>query len=354
MKVITQLSGFLSPLLTPILLTVSSSPALFINSHVPTEEPSTSAASAGADAHIAATSLLLFEKLRQIQAENFRQLPPSLILLMRLVRRLTIGKHDLDLSTSTGVVPKEKPERGVYHATACALLFLRLICPSIIAPLEWGVLHSSWDGRVVRPLSLPSSASYDALEDIDTNDCNYCGVGSSAIFIIVLAHVLNGTVNDNAGAEVSSENIHDHLLFDIWSGANEDLLPLISAIEAVTSEIPFSKAMDLFAMIKGSISAREILNIDTSTANLFDAAAPSTPPDSEQGLGREHKQQIRKALIAVAKHVQKIANQTCVGDGEDVEGLDREGVSFSADHVAPLEILVDFFDSIGIASCSQA
>jgi hypothetical protein len=318
---------------------VASSPAQFLQGLPVESDP---------NVYVATTAQLLFEKLRQIKADNFRQLPASLLVLMRLVRRLTIGKTIRGAESGWSVSePREKPERGVYHATASALLFLRLICPSIITPMEWGVLHSSWDGGAVRPLSLPSSSSYDALDDIDTSDCNYCGVGSSSILIIVLAHVLNGSFCDCAASEKGGESVHDHFLFDIWSGSNEDLVPLVSAVKAVTTEIPFSKASELLTFYKNNLADREVLNVDSGTASLFESGTPSESSSHQEEFSREHKQQVRKALIAVAKYVQKVANQTCVGDMEGCgDGL---SVPVEGAVVAPVDILLEFYDFIGQA-----
>lgn len=84
-------------------------------------------------------------------------MPPSFKLLIATIFRLTVktsdfydrevvparnisngNEHDKEVKITRKY--ESQAEFGVYYASACATLFLRLICPALLCPLEWGVL----------------------------------------------------------------------------------------------------------------------------------------------------------------------------------------------------------------------
>ena len=96
-------------------------------------------------------------------------IPPSFKLLIATIFRLTVKTSDFNdrdvvptrnISGDPGSSALQSPggegapqeevksfnkyesqaEYGVYYASSCATLFLRLICPALLCPLEWGVL----------------------------------------------------------------------------------------------------------------------------------------------------------------------------------------------------------------------
>jgi hypothetical protein len=101
----------------------------------------------------------LFDKMKS----PLTSIPPSLMLLICIIQKLTDTPSSLvdcgelkepsaapDSSSLT-----ESPQSGcahqdIFYASSCAALFLRLICPAIISPLEWGAL------RVPAPFQRPT------------------------------------------------------------------------------------------------------------------------------------------------------------------------------------------------------
>lgn len=193
-KIICQTSGFLSKLLTPLLMTVSSDPnrvyahtatvALkrdksdkvvseveggvlgnVLNTTLPTADvhakvkdvvsKGTAADNEVVAAPAAVASVnrsgvssideefvknarnMLFERLGQMDCDV--DLPHTLRVLTRLLKKITVGKNFTFSSSLGGDLAAielaefaEKPEVGIYYSSLTALLFLRLICPAII------------------------------------------------------------------------------------------------------------------------------------------------------------------------------------------------------------------------------
>ena len=100
-------------------------------------------------------------------------IPPSFKLLIATIYSLTVktshfrsfGPAECQ-TTEEGQHRKEDsrsgrgltPEYGIYYASTCAALFLRLICPSLLSPLEWGVMSQ-------RDMTHPSQAGDDPCID---------------------------------------------------------------------------------------------------------------------------------------------------------------------------------------------
>jgi hypothetical protein len=101
-------------------------------------------------------SVKIIDKMTKTQ----EYIPPSFKLLILTIFRLTVqtsnfktrmdylnthsnnDKTDSDQEQELKSTRRyeSKPEYGVYYSSACATLFLRLICPALLSPLEWGVL----------------------------------------------------------------------------------------------------------------------------------------------------------------------------------------------------------------------
>jgi hypothetical protein len=62
------------------------------------------------------------------------KIPRALQMMINIAHKLTIGSESNMISTN-------KYASSIFHATACASLFLRLLCPALIAPLDWGALR---------------------------------------------------------------------------------------------------------------------------------------------------------------------------------------------------------------------
>jgi hypothetical protein len=104
----------------------------------------------------------IIDKMKRTEAF----MPPSFKLLIATIFRLTVKTSDFSSRHATpawhvsgdkesgegdgdvSVVDEKKKhqkyeskaEHGVYYSSSCATLFLRLICPALLCPLEWGVL----------------------------------------------------------------------------------------------------------------------------------------------------------------------------------------------------------------------
>ena len=325
------MSGILSYILVPVLLTIASDPVRFqvsTNStsnslhnkrtesvdDAPTTPTPTGEESVDVDPEVSpeeyiqqAVSIMM-ERIQQLDISN--EFPPSLLILLNKIKKLTIGSsdwrnavHGIDDPTS----PTEKPEYGVYIASICALLFLRLICPAIIAPLEWNVLHNEWDRRHSR---ISKSDNNISKENANTS--------SPAMFIILLAHVLHsGNINRADGdSQTDSNDSSCNHLYSIWSGNNDDLAPVIAAIQVVVNEVPVTKVKQLHDQFKSSEIINQSNSLDSSTLLLFQlnsrlSGETSGVENEDEIKNKERAMLIRKSLIEVAKQVQKLANQAC-------------------------------------------
>lgn len=64
-------------------------------------------------------------------------IPPSLMLLIATIRKLTTLPTDETETYNQDILSYE----DVFYASSCATIFLRLVCPAILSPLEWGALR---------------------------------------------------------------------------------------------------------------------------------------------------------------------------------------------------------------------
>jgi hypothetical protein len=167
----------------------------------------------------------LFDLMRSEEAV----IPYSLRLLLRTIFSLTIGSldHDDRKAASSGDTdsPIARDEIGVFYASSCAALFLRLICPSVISPLEWGAL------RAEKPRPQSSKPAHHDLthgENLDISESvkrvEAMNKNPAAAAIILVAHVLR----------------HDDLC-SLWKGESSTLRALEQLTEEIVMLVPIDK-----------------------------------------------------------------------------------------------------------------
>lgn len=96
------------------------------------------------------------------------------------------------------------PDEKVYLKSLSAVLFLRLICPAIISPMEWGALHH-WAGRTpsqsiskLHSLSISSvGSSMPVSAKATSSSSDRSTLGSPTAFVVLLALILGQRVSDD-------------------------------------------------------------------------------------------------------------------------------------------------------------
>lgn len=226
-------------------------------------------------------SMKIVEKMRKTQ----EFIPPSFTLLVSTIFRLTVKTSDFHNCSkergrnfSTGheeeteeyrgdeiLCPslhshkyESKAEYGVYYASSCATLFLRLICPALLSPLEWGVLSQKSitnhrnetlqpqpgdkrEGkrdalkRLVFGKSKPDDSTCPGEASPQYSDCvSNMNKNPAAAAIILVAHILN------------SCNLEE-----FWSSNDLDLDNFLQIQSNVVRTVPIEKV--LFQLIVLSI-----------------------------------------------------------------------------------------------------
>lgn len=155
-------------------------------------------------------------------------------------------------------------------------------------------------------------------------------------------------------AEIEEEYVMEHALYDMWSGSNEDLPPLVNALQNVVEEIPFSKAMELFELYKRNSALMPEDSIHTA-GNASDSNSPS----NESSLGQlfisnnnSNSKVLRKALTEMAKSVQKLVNQSISMNSnlKAAAATDRAAGFDTVDDEEMLKILRSFCIQLGEAA----
>lgn len=84
----------------------------------------------------------VFDYMKKMQ----KKIPQALQIMISIARSLTVG--DVNASPRSkefktfedDATGNKERNRTIFWATSCASLFLRLVCPAIISPIEWGAL----------------------------------------------------------------------------------------------------------------------------------------------------------------------------------------------------------------------
>lgn len=185
----------------------------------------------------------LFELMKAEEAG----IPYSMRLLIRTIHKLTIGtvraegngSGEVDgkvSSTCSGDCNDDKEEayrdqRNVFYASSCAVLFLRLICPSVINPLEWGALRME-RGAVESPrrtgLGGCNGDDGDDEDGLDVSESvrrvDAMNRNPAAASLILVAHVLH----------------HDRLAA-LWRGDEASRRALQQLVNEVVMVVPIDK-----------------------------------------------------------------------------------------------------------------
>lgn len=162
----------------------------------------------------------LFDLMRSEEAA----IPYSLRLLLRTIYTLTIGSmtnDDRKISATPGESASKRDETGVFYASSCAALFLRLICPSVISPLEWGALRAE-KHRSATISEDRCEENLDVTESVRRVEAMSRNPAAAAI--ILVAHVLH----------------HDDL-HSLWRGESSTLRALKQLAEEIVMLVPIDK-----------------------------------------------------------------------------------------------------------------
>ena len=97
----------------------------------------------------------------------------------------------------------------LYLSVCNSVLFLRLICPAIISPLEWGVLQRSYTQKL---MSVPSVAD-DSVVNVASSDDDYrLDMDNSFPALCILSRILSDSpLRRSIEAECTDEEISNVL-----------------------------------------------------------------------------------------------------------------------------------------------
>lgn len=230
----------------------------------------------------------------KILNESLHSLPCSLVYLSKVSYDLTVGMTAASLDCR---------ESNIYYATSCAVYFLRLLCPAIISPLEWGALKKDKIEYLKAGFRhIPSTFTTESLPQIprDVVDTSFrlniyswtkslrlkdkepdkieYSIADNRSYgaMILMAHLIHHSFSANC--------IHPSLVDTIG-------LELLSAARDVAINVSLEMSKLFSDHLKES--CRSI--VDPSTKAAFDSAI------------------VKKALIQFAKMVQCVANASCIG-----------------------------------------
>jgi len=272
-------------------------------------------------------------------------IPPSFKLLISTIFRLTVQTTNFEdrhaLSTRFGNGQKElvnekvnevsdkftettlishkyesKPEYGVYYSSACATLFLRLICPALLSPLEWGVL--SQKSMITYLPQKKKQQKLAALDDAIVND-NNTGEPKKSRKRDVFKRLRLGRKKDsssldsNQAASLTESVQKEHLAFisnmnnnpaaaaiilvahilsncnieELWSSSDVELDNFQQIQSNIVRCVPIEK-LNPFVEVYETEQCQSV--VDPSTRSTFESAP------------------VRKGLMGLAKDMQRLAN----------------------------------------------
>lgn len=238
-------------------------------------------------------------------------IPPSLMLLICIIQKLTDCPQQLDNQCST--------HQDIFYASSCAALFLRLICPAIIAPLEWGALRQPPQPQ--RPN--PSSPSH--IQSLDESMNTKYGYREAARSSMLGKNFSNSemqiTTKKNRNTFVPSllrreepANTSDEPTEEELKSINAmDQNPAVAAIILVahllcSTQVDLleeSKRNQLNHLISTVIRVVPLQKLEVYMQRYEEKARSIVDPSTQKAFESPHT---RKALLAFARSVQKVAN----------------------------------------------
>lgn len=251
----------------------------------------------------------IVEKLEiELQSE---QIPLSLSVFIRTLKTLVVGedftfpglasserksisrtaKHkstidnnnnaDADIDTGSKML-FDKPDLRVFNLSLTAILFLRLIGPAIISPIEWGVLHRNHTGQLTYPCESNFFGNYDFLSANPWFRQSQLD-GSPTAAMLLMAH-----------------SFHE----------NKELQKVLGELSPAAGAV-----MDIMDQLASTVEQAKVLSvieeIQGSLVNLTHGEN-----DKVYAIANFDSMDIRKPLIEVAKTTQKVANMACMSTGD--------------------------------------
>jgi hypothetical protein len=255
-------------------------------------------------------------------------IPPSLMLLLSTIRKLTIPPFEVG---SVDVNPSESSSHPashheIFYASSCAALFLRLVCPAVISPLEWGALRR---GQSIQQ-STTSNPETKSSEEVNVNS-------RSTMFARSFSRSdVQNSCNKTRNSLISSllKREESTLTFLPPDDLTEEEVKLISAIDknpAVATVILVAHLLSTSpeAELKLDESSRDqFTSLVTDVVRLVplqkleiyvqryeETAKSIVDPSTKKAF---ESPQTKKALLGFARAIQRIANLSTL-DGQQAE-----------------------------------
>lgn len=151
---------------------------------------------------------LCHQLVDKLNGVDIKSLPVAVSRIIYCLQKLTIGdsNHDENEQNSEKWIIFDQPDARVFNLSLTALFFLRLICPAMISPVDWGIIHSNEQPLLVKDFLAPTVGKYPFLEERPWYRFNdYPGCPTAAM--LILAHTLSDHFNDSGTATYSSTSV---------------------------------------------------------------------------------------------------------------------------------------------------
>ena len=212
----------------------------------------------------------LFEEV----ATSYDMLPKSMSLMIQIMYDISVGESyssgnlmHSDVKVNPPQEHKGEAER-LFCSSACGIIFLRLLCPALISPIEWGSLRDQRNKH-----SLSSSRS--SCERKDSTEPLSSSLWSSVSDFLAIGSPSDHmtAVEELAWVDPSDESMKPSDLLRVDVGASSSALIVLAHILASSPQI----LMNLSAKTQNSLQAyfckmgyEEDISKDTITAEEVD------------------------------------------------------------------------------------
>ncbi len=236
----------------------------------------------------------LCTSLFNAMSNNVDSMPLSIKMMMKLIFELTTRSRGFNRTCKIHSHGNESsPEPHVFAEltcsdeksfcqSCCGILFLRMICPALVCPMEWGALRRRPAAEHKRPPSTPQSSSGKQLLEKQSQEAG-SGVGLLESVRGILGHIHRYKYRNSAGDAETNREGEDQLVSD-------DLSPVSAWIDKGDdvdrgAEVPIdvSKSSATLIMIAHVlVSAPALLErLDNRVAQSHLTDTPITSDDPE-------------------------------------------------------------------------
>jgi hypothetical protein len=265
-------------------------------------------------------------------------IPPSLMLLICIIQKLTDTPQQVQSPEADGGAATTEQDsvslsgstahQDIFYASSCAALFLRLICPAIISPLEWGALRPPPQFQRSNPQpSSPTTAAQTGGRESDRgitfqrtfSEMNFSSKTSRSSFIPSLLMAKKEDPPVAAMAPLSGQPTEEELRSINAMDQNPavaavilvaHLLGSVSVSSQIEIHFPEEDHKNVFSrLIETVVRIVPLQKLEVYMQRYEEKAKSIVDPSTQKSFESPHT---KKALLNFARSVQKIANLSIV------------------------------------------